>query len=182
MHFIETKLTGAFIIELESVIDHRGFFGRSFCVEEFKKHGLDLNPAQCNISFNHKKGTLRGMHYQKTPKEEAKLVRCTRGAVYDVIIDLRLGSSTYCNWIGVELTESNYRAIFIPPGFAHGFQTLKDDSELFYQMSTTYAPECATGIRWNDPLFKVRWPIQTELTMSNKDLNYPDYMLKNIVS
>ena len=147
MKFIETKLAGAYIIELDLIKDTRGFFARSWCQEEFAKHGLNPNLVQCNISFNHQKGTLRGMHYQIKPHEEAKLVRCTQGKIYDVIIDLRTNSTTYKQWFGVELSAANRKMLYIPEGFAHGFQTLEDHSEVFYQMSNFYHPESARGIR-----------------------------------
>jgi dTDP-4-dehydrorhamnose 3,5-epimerase len=150
MIFTETILKGAYLIDVKPIEDERGFFSRSFCQEEFASHGLNVNIAQCNISFNKKKGTLRGMHFQLTPKAEAKVVRCTRGAIYDVIIDLRPQSPTYCKWVAMELTAHNYKALYLPEGFAHGFQTLEDNSEVFYQMFEFYAPEYASGVRWDD--------------------------------
>lgn len=163
MLFIETKLKGAFIIDIAPRQDERGFFARSWCADEFEKHGLNPRLAQCNISFNKKRGTLRGMHYQAEPFPEAKLVRCTMGAMYDVMIDLRQNSPTFKQWLAVELTAQNRRALYIPEGFAHGFQTLEDDTEVFYQMSEFYHPECARGVRWDDPAFGVEWalPITT---------------------
>ena len=174
MKFIETKLKGTYIIELEPMEDERGFFARTFCQDEFRKNGIDFNIVQCNISYNKKKGTLRGMHYQIAPYEEAKLVGCIRGAIYDVIIDLRVGSSTYCQWFAVELTEENYKMLYIPKGFAHGFQTLEDNTVVFYQMSEFYYPECARGVRWDDSTFEIEWPL-SEQVMSKKDLSYPDF-------
>ena len=174
MKFIETKLKGTYIIELEPMEDERGFFARSFCQKEFKKHGLNPRIVQCNISFNKKRGTLRGMHYQVSPYEEAKLVSCIRGAIYDVIIDLRQDSPTYCQWFAVELTEENYKMLYIPKGFAHGFQTLEDNTVVFYQMSEFYYPECARGVRWDDSTFEIEWPL-SEQVMSKKDLSYPDF-------
>jgi len=174
MKFIETKLKGTYIIELEPMEDERGFFARSFCQKEFKKHGLNFRIVQCNISFNKKRGTLRGMHYQVSPYEEAKLVSCIRGAIYDVIIDLRQDSPTYCQWFAVELTEENYKMLYIPKGFAHGFQTLEDNTVVFYQMSEFYYPECARGVRWDDSTFEIEWPL-SEQVMSKKDLSYPDF-------
>ncbi len=170
----ETKLKGAYIIELQPMEDERGFFARTFCQKEFVAHGLNPKLAQCNISYNRRKGTLRGMHYQVAPKAEAKLVRCTRGAIYDVIIDLRHESPTYCKWIAAELNADNHRTIYIPEGFAHGFQTLMDDVEVFYQMSEFYAPECARGVRWDDPAFGIVWPDDKRI-ISEKDMNYSFY-------
>ncbi len=173
MIFTETKLKGTYIIELEPIADERGFFARSWCQQEFEAHGLNPNLVQCNISFNKKKGTLRGMHYQVAPHEEVKLVRCTKGAIYDVMIDLRPQSSTFKQWIAVELTAENHKMLYIPEGFAHGFQSLADNTEVFYQMSAFYHPECARGIRWDDPAFKIEWP-QNERIISEKDLQYPN--------
>jgi len=161
MIFSETKLKGAFIIDVEPREDERGFFARSWCENEFKQHGLNSRFAQCNISFNKKRGTLRGMHYQVAPFAEAKVVRCTMGAIYDVIIDLREDSPTFKQWLSVELTAENRRALYVPEDFAHGFQTLVDNTEVFYQMSEFYHPECAHGVRWDDPTFGVAWPVQS---------------------
>ena len=172
MIFTETKLKGAFIIDIEPIEDERGFFARSWCREEFEAHGLNPQLAQCNISFNKKKGTLRGMHYQKPPHEEAKLVRCTLGAIFDVIIDLRPDSSTCNQWLGTELTAKNRRMLYIPEGFAHGFLTLEDSTEVFYQMSTPYHPESIAGVRWNDPAFNIVWPEVKTYLISDKDQNY----------
>jgi dTDP-4-dehydrorhamnose 3,5-epimerase len=174
MRFIETKLKEAYIIELEMKEDERGFFARSFCHEEFEKNGLNPNIVQCNISYNKKKGTLRGMHYQVAPYEEAKIVSCTSGAIYDVIIDLRQNSSTYCQWLAVELSDKNCKILYIPEGFAHGFQTLEDNTTVFYQMSEFYHPECAQGIRWDESTFGIKWPLSEQI-MSKKDINYPDF-------
>lgn len=174
MIFKETKLKGAYIIELEPIEDERGFFARSFCIEEFKKNGINFNIVQCNISYNEKKGTLRGMHYQVAPYEEAKLVSCIKGAIYDIIIDLRKSSFTYCQWVAVELTAENYKMLYIPKGFAHGFQTLEDNSVVFYQMSEFYHPECARGVRWDDPAFGIKWPL-AEVIISAKDRGYSDF-------
>ena len=173
MIFKETNLKGAYIIELEPLEDERGFFARSFCLEEFKKNGIDFNIVQCNISYNKSKGTLRGMHYQIKPYEEAKLVSCTSGAIYDVIIDLRPTSPTYCQWFSIELTAHD-KMLYIPKGFAHGFQTLEDDTVVFYQMSEFYHPECAEGVRWNDPAFGIKWPLSVKI-ISEKDLSYKDF-------
>jgi dTDP-4-dehydrorhamnose 3,5-epimerase len=175
MKFIETKLKDAYIIEVELIEDERGFFARSWCQNEFKERGLNPNLMQCNISFNKKKGTLRGMHYQVPPYEEAKLVRCTRGAIYDVAIDLRPESETFKQWVAVELTAENCRMLYIPEGMAHGFQTLEDNSEVFYQMTEFYVPESAKGFRWDDPVWNIDWPTCDRRVISDKDRNYPDF-------
>jgi dTDP-4-dehydrorhamnose 3,5-epimerase len=174
MIFSETKLQGAFIIDPEKLEDERGFFARSWCQREAAAYGLLPQWVQCNVSFNKKKATLRGMHYQCAPSEEAKLVRCTRGAIYDVIIDLRPASSTYRQWLAVELTAENRCVLYIPEGFAHGFLTLDDNTEIFYQMSEFYAPVCARGVRWNDPAFGIKWPIEATV-ISSRDRSYPDF-------
>ncbi len=174
--FKETKLKGAYIISLEPLTDERGFFARSFCQEEFEKHGLNLRIVQCDISYNKKKGTLRGMHYQEAPYEEAKLVSCVRGLMYDVIIDLRPNSPTHSQWFAEELSFENNKMIYIPKGFAHGFQTLEDDSVVYYQMSEFYHPECARGVRWDDPAFGIKWPVKPKI-ISDKDKNLPDAKL-----
>lgn len=174
MIFTETALKRAFVIEPEPFVDERGFFARSWCIREFEQNGLNPGLVQCNISYNRKRGTLRGMHFQVAPHEEAKLVRCTRGAIYDVIIDLRPDSGTYMKWFGAELTEENHKMLYIPEQFAHGFLTLADDVEVFYQMSEFYAPECARGFRWNDPAFDIRWPEPINV-ISDKDGAYPDF-------
>ena len=171
MKFTEIPLHGAYIIDIEPIEDERGFFARSWCTDELKQHGLNTQLAQCNISFNHKKGTLRGMHYQIKPREETKIVRCTRGALFDVIIDIRPQSPTYKKWFGTELTQENHRALYIPEGFAHGFQTLEDNTEVFYMMSDFYHAECARGIRWNDNTFTISWPLETT-SISKRDLSY----------
>lgn len=172
MKFIETRLKGAYIIEIELLEDERGFFARTFCQTEFEAHGLNPRLVQCSLSFNRRKGTLRGMHFQVAPMAESKLVRCTKGAIYDVILDLRPDSSTYCQWVAVELSGDNYRMLYIPEGFAHGFQTLEEDTEVFYQMSEFYAPEYARGVRWDDPAFNIEWPLKTRI-LSKKDMSYP---------
>ncbi len=172
MIFSETKLTGAFIVDLDPHEDERGFFARSWCANEFAKRGLNPRLAQCNISFNQKRGTLRGMHYQAAPHEEAKLVRCTMGEIFDVMIDLRISSPTFRQWVAVELTGENHRAVYIPEGFAHGFQTLTDRAEVFYQMSKPYFPDLARGARWNDPAFGIIWPI-CDVIISEKDQSFP---------
>lgn len=171
MIFSETKLKGAFIIEPERIGDERGFFARTFCHKEFEDHGLNPKVVQCNVSFNTKRGTLRGMHYQVAPYEEAKLVRCTRGAIYDVILDLRQESITFGKWEATELTEENRKMVYAPEGFAHGFQTLEDNTEVLYQMSEFYHPECARGVRWNDLTFSIEWPIDVK-TISEKDKSF----------
>lgn len=171
MVFTETKLKGAFIIDLEPIQDERGFFARTWCKKEFEAHGLNPNLVQCNTSFNRKKGTLRGMHYQTAPYEEAKLIRCTMGAIYDVIIDLREGSGTFRQWVGIELSARNRRMLYVPENFAHGFQTLEDNTEVFYQMSEYYYPEYALGIRWDDPIFDIEWPIKEKI-FSAKDRSF----------
>lgn len=175
MIFTETKLRGAYLLDLDKHEDERGFFARAWCVDEFKKHGLNQHLVQCNISFNKRRGTLRGMHYQGEPYEEAKLVRCTRGALYDVIIDLRRDSPTFKEWFSVELTAQNHRALYVPEGLAHGFQTLVDNTEVFYQMSEFFHPECARGIRWDDPAFGIRWPLPDSLIISEKDRIYENW-------
>jgi dTDP-4-dehydrorhamnose 3,5-epimerase len=176
MIFTETTLKGAFLIEPERRRDERGFFARTWCQSEFAAAGLQTDWVQCNISFNKERGTLRGMHYQATPYEEAKLVRCTMGAVYDVIIDLRTDSPTYRQWLAAELTSDNRLMLFIPKGFAHGFQTLTDEAEVFYQMSQFYVPEYARGVRWDDPAFKISWPAE-KCIISEQDRNFPDFLL-----
>ncbi len=173
MIFTETLLRGAFVIEMEKHMDERGFFARTFCCKEFENHGLESNFVQCNISYNTCKGTLRGMHYQVEPKAEAKLVLCTKGAIYDVIIDLRHDSPTYCQWISTDLKSDEYRMLFVPEGLAHGFQTLENDTEVFYQMSEFYSPEHVRGVRWDDPVFGIRWPDITNRIISGQDNNFP---------
>jgi dTDP-4-dehydrorhamnose 3,5-epimerase len=171
MIFTETNLKGAFIIEPERIEDERGFFARTWCQSEFEARDLDARLVQCNISYNAKKGTLRGMHYQVAPYEETKLVRCTMGALYDVIVDLRPDSSTFKQWIAVNLTAENRRVLYIPGGFAHGFQTLEDGTEVFYQMSEIYHPESARGVRWDDPSFDIEWPAEPTL-ISARDRSF----------
>ena len=173
MIFKETRLKGAFLIELDRLGDERGFFARAWDQREFEAHGLNPGMVQCSISFNSKKGTLRGMHYQAAPYEEAKLVRCTRRAIHDVIIDLRRDSTTFKQWAAEELTADNYRMHYVPEGFAHGFVTLKDRTEVFYQMSQLHVPTSARGVRWDDPAFGIQWPIAVEV-ISERDRNYPD--------
>ncbi len=174
MFFQETKLKGAYNIELDLIEDERGFFARSFCTKEFEEHGLNFHIVQCNISYNKKKGTLRGMHYQVAPHEEVKLVRCTRGAIYDVIIDIRQDSPSFKKWLSTELTERNRNMLYVPKGFAHGFQTLEDRTEVFYQMSELYHPECSKGVRWDDPAFGIKWPAGGRI-ISPRDQGYLDF-------
>ncbi len=174
MIFTETKLKGAFILDIEKRTDDRGFFGRSWCRKEFEAHGLNGTLAQTNMSLSLKAGTLRGMHYQLHPYEESKLVRCVRGALYDVIIDLRPESATFKQWIGVELTQDNYRMLFVPERFAHGFITLTDNVEVTYQVSQFYAPGSESGIRYNDPQFGIQWPRAVTM-ITEKDRTWPDY-------
>lgn len=174
MIFTETPLKGAYVIDPERLADERGFFARTWCRREFEAHGLDPGLAQCNISFNQTRGTLRGMHYQVAPHAEAKLVRCTAGSIHDVIVDLRAGSSTFKQWFAVELSSENHRMLYIPEGLAHGFLTLTDGAEVFYQMSEFYVPECARGVRWNDTAFDIHWPFKAML-ISERDRTYPDF-------
>ena len=175
MIFTETKLAGAFVIELERREDQRGFFARTFCQQEFEAHGLKTQVVQCNVSFNKRKGTLRGMHYQAAPFAEAKLVRCTSGSIYDVIIDLRPASATFKQYFAVELSAENGRMLYIPEDFAHGFQTLRDDTEVSYQMARRYSAEHARGVRWNDPAFGIEWP-EGERIIIERDQNYPNFV------
>jgi dTDP-4-dehydrorhamnose 3,5-epimerase len=171
LKFISTPLDGLYVVELERRHDDRGFFARAFCMREFQDHCLEQTVAQCNISYNEKEGTLRGLHYQASPYEEAKLVRCTRGGIYDVAVDIRPDSGTYLKWFATELTSVNERMMFIPKGFAHGFQTLVDKSEVFYLMSQFYHPESARGIRYDDPKLAINWPIARRV-ISDKDRSY----------
>jgi len=175
--FIKTELEGAYIVELEKIEDERGFFSRSWDKKKFQE--LNLNPSlvQCNVSFNKLKGTLRGMHFQAQPYEEARLVRCTRGSIFDVIIDLRKKSNTFKRWLGIELSEHNYNMLYVPEGFAHGFQTLEDNTEVFYQMSEEYMPEYTRGVKWNDESFQIKWPIKPTV-VSQKDMSYTAFNAK----
>lgn len=176
MIFEETSLSGAFVVEPKRLEDDRGFFARTWCQREFEAHGLDTRLAQCNISFNRGKGTFRGMHYQGAPHEEVKLVRCTRGSILDIIVDLRPESPTFKRHLAVELSEENRKMLYIPEQFAHGFLTLEDNTEVFYQMSEFYAPEAARGFRWNDPAFEIRLPMEVAV-ISERDETYPDVAL-----
>jgi dTDP-4-dehydrorhamnose 3,5-epimerase len=175
MIFNPTHLEGAYVVELEPREDERGFFARAWCRDEFAEHGLSTEVAQCNVSFNRRRGTLRGLHYQIAPHAEVKLVRCTQGAIYDVIVDLRPGSATFTQWLGVELTAGNRTMLYVPEGFAHGYQTLEDDTETFYQVSTSYAPHAERGARWDDPAFGIEWPYPDRPLISDKDRGWPDF-------
>lgn len=172
MIFQETKLAGAFVIELEKFEDERGFFARSWSEREFAERDLEPRLAECNVSFNPKRGTLRGLHYQTSPHGQAKVVRCTMGAIFDVIVDLRPKSSTFKQWVSVELTARNHRMLYVPKDFAHGFQTLEDDTEVFYQMSHPYAAPAGCGVRWDDPALAIHWPLSVTV-ISKKDRRFP---------
>jgi dTDP-4-dehydrorhamnose 3,5-epimerase len=172
LKFTESPLRGAFLIDMTPVADERGYFARTFCAEEFAAQGLGSVVSQCSVSFNPKRGTLRGMHFQAAPHDEQKLVRCVSGGIFDVIVDLRAESPTRHQWFGVELTASNRRSLYIPQGFAHGFVTLTDDAEVFYSMSAPHVPGAARGLRWNDPALGIRWPLQPAI-MSTRDAEYP---------
>jgi len=175
MQFTATDLPGVYIIELERVEDERGFFARTWCQHEFEAHGLEAQLAQCSLSFNLKRGTLRGLHYQIEPHTESKLIRCTQGSLYDVAVDLRPASPAYRRWLAIELSADNRRMVYLPPGLAHGFQTLEDNTEVFYQISESYHPECACGARWDDTAFKIDWPMPPTV-ISPKDQQYPDFV------
>ncbi len=166
---------GAMVLELEEIGDERGFFARTWCKEEFLTHGLDVNLSQCSVSFNYKKGTIRGMHFQVPPHAETKLVRCTRGRIFDVIIDLRASSPTFRKWTGVILSSENRKMLYIPKGFAHGFQTLENNSEVLYFISDAFCAESARGVCWNDPVFQIEWPEEDKRTISAKDQSWPSY-------
>lgn len=174
MVFHETKLAGAYVVDLEPRLDDRGFFARSWCQREFAQHGLNPALVQCNVSYNKLAGTLRGMHFQVAPHAEVKLVRCTRGAIYDVMLDLRPGSPTFKQHVGFELTADNRRALYVPEGFGHGYLTLTNDTDVFYQVTAFYAPDAASGVRWNDPAFGIVWPADVRL-ISERDAQYPDF-------
>lgn len=174
MIFTETKLKGAFVLDIKKLEDERGFFGRSWCANEMKDHGLNANICQANTSLSKQKGTLRGMHYQLDPYQETKLIRCTHGSIYDVIIDLRPDSPTYKDWFGIELSRDNYKMLYVPEDFAHGFVTLEDDVEVTYLVTQFYTPGAEAGIRWNDPGFNIKWPLTPEV-ISDKDMIHPDY-------
>ena len=174
LKFTELKLSSSYLIDIEKISDERGFFSRSWDSKIFEKYGLTKNLVQCNISFNYKKGTLRGLHYQESPYEEAKLVRCTKGRVFEVMVDLRKNSSTYLHWDGHELNSNDGKMLYVPENFALGFQALEDNTELFYQMSQYYMPEFSRGLRWNDPKLKIAWPMEPTV-ISKKDNSF-DYI------
>ena len=175
MQFASTAVAGTFIIDLEPLTDERGLFARTWCVREFAAHGIRAMPVQANLSFSRQRGTLRGLHFQLPPSREGKLVRCVRGALLDAVVDLRCDSPTYQAVVTVELTAGNRRALFVPPGVAHGFQTLMDDTEVHYQMSDEYRPELSSGVRWDDPAFGISWPIVPPIVMSERDRQFPDF-------
>jgi dTDP-4-dehydrorhamnose 3,5-epimerase len=174
MIFKPSELKGAYVLEAERKEDERGYFARTWSEREFCANGIDFVPAQSSISYNRQKGTLRGIHYQTAPYQESKLVRCSYGAIFDVIIDLRSDSPTYKSWIGIELTAANHRMLYIPKDFAHGFQTLTDEAEVLYLMSDAYNPQAERGIRWNDPAFAIAWPVKVGM-ISEKDRSWPDF-------
>jgi dTDP-4-dehydrorhamnose 3,5-epimerase len=174
MRFTETKVAGAFLIEPEPIADERGFFARTWCREEFADHGLTAELAQANISFNHRRGTLRGLHYQAAPHAEAKLVRATRGAIWDLALDLRRDSPTYLAWFGAELSDANRHMLYVPEGCAHGFLTLTDGAEVAYQMSAPFAAQAARGVRFDDPAFGITWPGEV-VVINERDRTYPDF-------
>ena len=176
MTFLDTPVQGAYVVQPEPREDERGYFARTWCADEFRARGLNTDIRQCSISFNRKKGTLRGLHYQAAPFEEAKLVRCTRGAIFDVALDLRPGSPTYLRHAAVVLDSRETSMLYIPEGCAHGFQSLEDESEVSYQISQVYAPECARGVRWNDPAFGILWPM-APTCISERDRDYPDLIV-----
>jgi dTDP-4-dehydrorhamnose 3,5-epimerase len=174
MTFHETRLPGVFEIQIEPKPDERGFFARCWCRKEFESHGLNSNLAQCSLSFNARKGTLRGVHYQAEPYGETKLIRCTRGAIYDVVVDLRRHSPTFKGWVGVLLNAANRKTLYVPEGCGHGFLTLEDETEVLYQMSEFHHPESARGVRWDDPAFQIVWPGEAEV-ISERDRTYPNF-------
>ncbi|HXQ28116.1 MAG TPA: dTDP-4-dehydrorhamnose 3,5-epimerase [Gemmatimonadales bacterium] len=181
MIFHETALPGAYVIEPERREDERGFFARVWCEREFAAHGLETRIAQCSISLTTRRGTLRGMHYQRPPHEEVKIVRCTRGGIHDVIIDLRPDSATFLQHFAVALTAENRGSLYVPRGFAHGFQTLEDDTEVSYQISAFYVPDAARGVRWDDPAFGIAWPIADPILL-DRDRSYPDFRRPELVA
>jgi dTDP-4-dehydrorhamnose 3,5-epimerase len=172
MIFTESPLAGAYTIDMTRMEDERGFFARSYCAQEFRAHGLPADMPECSVSFNLRRGTLRGMHFQSAPHTEDKLVRCTAGGIFDVIVDLRAGSPTHRQWFGAELTSENRRSLFIPKGFAHGFITLCDATEVFYMISVPYVAGCERGVRWNDPALAIEWPMDP-VVISPRDAAYP---------
>jgi dTDP-4-dehydrorhamnose 3,5-epimerase len=174
VRFTETPIAGAFLIDIEPVEDERGFFARTYDAGEWRRRGLQPHVEQCSVSFNRRKGTLRGMHYQRSPHAETKLVRCTQGAVYDVVIDLRPSSPSFRQWFAAELTAHNHRLLYVPEGLAHGFQTLEDDSEVAYQISESWQPQAAAGVRWDDPAFAIQWPLPVTV-IAERDRTFPDF-------
>ncbi len=180
MIFTETKLKGAFIIDIKKLEDERGYFGRAWCKDEFDLHGLNSNAVQANVAYNQQAGTLRGMHYQTYPFTETKTVRCTAGSIYDVIIDLRPGSATYTQWIGVILTGKNLKMLYVPDGFAHGYITLEDETSVHYMVTEYYTPNAEAGVRYDDPAFAIQWPIVPTL-ISDKDLAHPAFEPKSAI-
>lgn len=175
MIFTETSIHGAWLVDLKRMEDHRGFFARAWSAAEFAEKGLPTHFPDVNISLSVRKGTIRGMHYQKAPHEEAKFVRCVRGALFDVIVDLRPDSPTFLQWAGFEISASSYQAVFVPAGCAHGVQTLEDNTEMFYMVSATYQPAAEAGMRWDDPFFAIQWPDVGQRIVSDKDLSWPDF-------
>ena len=173
MIFTESPIPGVFTIDPQILQDDRGFFARGFCSNEFKEQGLEEIYVQCNLSYNKSRGTTRGMHFQKTPHEEVKLVRCISGAIFDVVVDFRKDSPTYLQWFGAELSAENRRMLYVPRGFAHGYQTLTDDAEVFYHVSEFYTPGAEGGLRWNDTKLGIKWPIQETDQISEKDASWP---------
>ena len=174
MTFTETRIAGAWIVDITAIRDDRGFFAMTWLPAEFRERGLEAALAQCNLAWNDKRGTLRGLHFQRAPHAQAKLVRCTRGAVHDVIVDLRPGSPTFRQWTGVELTEDNRRMLYIPGGLAHGYITMTDDAEVFYQASSPWEPKAEAGVRWNDPAFGIAWPAEP-VVISERDATWADF-------
>lgn len=174
MEFVETGLPGALLLESNPVVDERGYFARTWCTRRFAEMGLQLNFVQGNVSYSRRRGTLRGMHFQRPPSREGKLVRCSRGEIYDVIVDLRCHSDTYMRHYAVVLSASNWQSLYVPPGFAHGFQTLTDDAEVSYAMTDFHTPEFAGGARWNDPALAISWPLGEPTVISERDRGYPD--------
>ena len=177
LKFIPAALEGAYIIDIDQLEDERGFFARSWCADVLRAQDLVSNLAQCSVSFNEKRGTLRGMHYQGEPYQETKIVRCTTGSIYDVIVDMRPESATFKQWLSVELSAVNRRMIYVPVGFAHGFQSLMDNTEVFYMVSEFYQPEFSRSVRWNDPQFGIDWPHEEHRVISSRDRDYPDFAL-----
>ena len=171
----ETRISGAWILDVERIRDERGFFARTWCRDELAREGLRAELAQCSVSYNARRGTLRGMHFQVAPRMETKIVSCLQGSIYDVLLDLRRDSPTYCQWLAIELTQESLRAVYIPEGVAHGFQTLTDDALVSYQISDMYSPGHASGVRWDDPAFAIEWPETPERILSPRDRAYPGY-------